>query len=351
MIAQKISVLFDAHNLGKKQGGIETYNKNLIRALSKKGVNLIPYTNNTAKIKNAYLPPFDHGLYRIFVGFNKATKEKEVDIIHTNNFLPYPAPRKVRKILTMHDLCFLEEKPPLTKSFLSSLILHSLRNANQIIATSNFTRNQIVNFGGKDMKKKIKVIYQGVDKTFKKMNKRNALNELGNKYGTRGRFLLFSGNITKRKNIEKLIHAAKIANRYKLKLVISGRAPSNRKLPENIIVLGHVSLTDLNLLYNATEALIYLSSCEGFGLPIIEAMSLKTPVICSDIKVFREVAKNAAIFVKNKKELEYIIEKIIKNKKLRRKFAEKGYNRSKSFSWDKTAKETLKVYRQILSGV
>lgn len=354
MISQKPKVLFDAHNLGKQAGGIETYNRNLTGSLElKKKVNLILYVNHSyPKKENCHIPLLDNGLYRLFIGFQKAIVNYSPDIIHCNNFLPIPAPKKIKKVVMVHDLCFLKEKRVATRFLLSKILLYSLQNADRIIANSNFTKKQIVNFvKSPSVKSKIEVINLGVDPVLKPLTTGQALNFIKEKYRINYDFILFSGNITERKNIALLMELSKylLSKKGPVKILISGKRLSKKgKMPKNIDFLGYVPLNHLNYLYHASLGLVFPSTCEGFGLPIIEASKIRTPVICSDIPVFREITKDTVLFAKGKNQWFKHLNTVIQGKyPLRLK--EKAYKNSLNYTWRKTARKTLLVYQDLLS--
>ena len=106
----------------------------------------------------------------------------------------------------------------------------------------------------------------------------------------------------------------------------------------------------MNILYNGAQASISFSVCEGFGLPILEAMKCGTPVVCRDIPVFREIAGDSVLFCKNTTELYSTMLRISKDLFLRKKLANQGFKRNRLFSWDKAAGETYEVYKKVLSA-
>ncbi|MEG0568255.1 MAG: glycosyltransferase family 1 protein, partial [Clostridium sp.] len=112
---------------------------------------------------------------------------------------------------------------------------------------------------------------------------------------------------------------------------------------------GYVPHEDLPLFYNACETFIYPSLYEGFGLPPLEAMSCRCPVITSNISSIPEIVGDGAYLInpRNIEELTTAIEKMVDDTALRSSYIEKGFTRSKEFSWEKTAKETLEVYNSI----
>lgn len=324
--------------LGQKETGNERYWKNLSSSLSK--LNKNSFINYSSKLNN--------GLYRIFLGFNKAIKSLKPDIIHVQNFAPLI--KTVPIVNTVHDLCF-KFYPDLfglkTNLAFKYFFKRSLELSDAIICVSKFTKSSLLKFHDIDPRK-IFVVYEAADKCFKYIENVPKLK----KFSLNDKYFLVVGNIENRKLPYKIINSFKnIIKKYPdVQIVFTGPNKLKIKPAKNIRILGYVSDDDLNLLYNGSVALIYLSLCEGFGLPIIEAMAIKTPVICSNIPVFREITDNKAVFVSNDKELSVTVSNFLENKNLREKFSLLSYKRSKFFSWDKTAKETLKVYEWVLES-
>jgi glycosyltransferase involved in cell wall biosynthesis len=356
MITEKISVLFDAHNLGKKAGGIETYNRNLLRNLrGQKKTNLFLYTNKKTNFhpkKDAFVPFLDSGAYRILFGFGRAIKRFHPDIIHTNNFLPFFAPKKVKKVVTIHDLCFLKEKKPFERALFKALLFYSLSNADRIIAVSRFTKKQILNFMGKKLSfAKISTVHNGVDNTFKPVKKDAVCRYLGRKYKINKDFFLVSGNMTPRKNLPLIIFLSQYLKEKhpSIKMVISGKKEAGipSSYPNNLIFLNYVAEKDLNYLYNACLGLLFPSTCEGFGLPVIEAARTKTPVVASPIAVVKEVAGNTVLYAKGKSEWVKALNRIIKDRYPKALIA-KAQKNSFKFSWERAARETAAIYEATL---
>ncbi|MCX7917546.1 MAG: glycosyltransferase family 4 protein, partial [bacterium] len=126
-----------------------------------------------------------------------------------------------------------------------------------------------------------------------------------------------------------------------------------KEIPENIrkdiIITDYVSYEDLPLLYNGCDIFIYPSLYEGFGLPILEAMRCGVPVITSNVSSMPEVAGDAAILVnpEDEEEIGAAIIKLLDDRELRDKLIKKGLERSKIFTWENTARQTLKVYKEL----
>jgi alpha-1,3-rhamnosyl/mannosyltransferase len=150
-----------------------------------------------------------------------------------------------------------------------------------------------------------------------------------------------------RKNTERIIKAFEHSSAGKdIKIVFVGQ-PKYMKIKEsrNVRILGNVSVDDLAGLYSGATALIYPSLYEGFGLPILEAFACGCPVLTSNISSMAEVAGDAAMLVDPYKidSISDGIEKILRGPK---NYIEKGLKRVQDFSWEKTARMTLDVYRE-----
>jgi glycosyltransferase involved in cell wall biosynthesis len=152
--------------------------------------------------------------------------------------------------------------------------------------------------------------------------------------------------VTPRKNIERIVDAFEIIKaEYDLKLVVIGRHYTDVEDRRGVFYLGHVPQDDMPKLYAGSEALIYPSLYEGFGLPILEAFASRTPVVTSNQGSMREVAGSAAILVEPD-DINSIVEgikKALNNKKL---YISLGRRRVKDYSWSNTVSETLKVYEE-----
>lgn len=342
-----MKILLDTHMLGRKQTGTERYWKNLYEAFSS-------YNKNDLRVYK-YSHKLNNGLYRIFLGFNQAVKAINPDIIHVQNFAPFV--KTIPIVNTVHDLCF-KSYPQLFGSKTNLAFKHFFRRSldlsDAIICVSNYTREQLLKFYQVDPKK-VFVVYEAADECFRYIESKKTLKiKLKEKFSIKNNYFLVVGNIEKRKLPHKVIESfGEIFKKYKdVDLVFVGPNKLGIKPTKNIKILGYVTDEELNLLYNGATALIYLSLCEGFGLPLVEAMAVRIPIVCSNIPVFREtVGDGNAFFVDNDKinELVSVLDLLLSNEGLREKYSSLSYNRSKFFSWEKTAKETFEVYQYVLS--
>ncbi len=364
-----MKILLDAHAAIEKKTGIGRYCDNLVTALSKnKKVKVCLYSNlPKRKISHAYRKypsysaHFKNGFYRVLLGLSQATKKLHPDIIHINNFAPLIKTCPI--INTVHDVCFktCPSKYPLKTRVIFGLFFpRSLRLADEIICVSETTKKNLMRLYPVD-ESKITVIHEACDPVFKYIkNDKNTKDKIRKKFGIKKDFFLVVGNIEKRKKPFQILEAFNklIKENNDVQLVFAGPnllkdfppSESERLVNSNHLkILGYISNKDLNSLYNNAAALIYDSHCEGFGLPLLEAMNCQTPIICSDLKIMREVAANAAIFTKNNNDLHQAMSSLLKDKKLRNRLIFQGRKRAKYFSWKKVSKKTIKVYKKALS--
>lgn len=237
------------------------------------------------------------------------------------------------------------------------ILNHTIKNSQKIITVSKATKNEIIDhFGIKPSK--IVVTYEGAD-----LNNSNppASPSQDEQLKTKNYFL-YVGNAYPHKNLERLLEV--IASiKYQtsdIKLVLVGkqdyfykrlrRKVGEMGLAKEIIFYGEVNDAELQNLYKNTTALILPSLMEGFGLPALEAMSQGCLVLASDIPVLHEICGEAAIYF-NPLDIDEIAEKIkmaITDEELKKNLISIGLEFAEKFSWEKLAKETLKVYNALV---
>lgn len=348
-----MKVLIDAHAAIQKKTGIGRYVDNLIEHIDKRKVDISLYTHDpvTKTLKNypQYKAPMKNGFFRVFWGLNKAVDKLNPDIIHINNFAPIIKRRPV--VMTVHDLCFkthTKKYPLKTRLAFKFFFEASLKQSDAIICVSECTKKELLRLYDIDPDK-VSVIYEAPDPVFQPISKESAKSHVKRRFDIKNPFFLVVGNIEPRKKPELVVKAfEEFKKRHKdFDLVFVGPDLVGEKTKKRAKILGFVSDEELNYLYNASSALIYYSECEGFGLPLVEAMATKTPVICSSLKIFKEVAKEAALYANNQKDLSKSMQKIVENKKITQKLVSEGTKRQKRFTWEKTATETLKVYKKL----
>lgn len=259
-------------------------------------------------------------------------------------------PLKKFKIIStiIHDVCFENDPllfPPKGVKLAREKVKRALFNSDIIFVPSKFTKETIKKFYG--FEEKLFVLYPGVNIPQKLVKVENIPEK----------FFLFVGTVQKRKNLLNLIEAFKELSLKDYYLLIAGERgfgfeEVERLIGGNIIWLRK-SFTheEIFYLYEKSVALIYPSFCEGFGLPVLEAMILKKPVIASPLSVFKEFAQDSIFYMKgfDKNSIrEGIInffqesEENIKNKILR------AYKIAKNFTWEKTGLKILKKWKEMI---
>jgi glycosyltransferase involved in cell wall biosynthesis len=285
----------------------------------------------------------------------------KLDMTHSPT--PFILPTSGKKIVTVHDLFFLDF-PQMTdknaRTVYPGRIRKSLHKADGIIAVSRFTAQQLMQRFALD-ERKIKVIHHGIDREEWKSSEWESLKRTKNSLGLPSDFLLFVGTHEPRKNLPRLLKAlCFVHERYqKIPLVLVGRRGIDSVRIERDIrelaldswvkMVNYVTESELRHIYQLASVFVYPSFVEGFGIPLLEAMACGLPIITSRSSALPEIAQDAAVYA-DPNDAEDLAEKIMhvcKDKGLRDKLKSAGESRIRSFSWEKTASETLAFYEDI----
>ncbi len=259
-------------------------------------------------------------------------------------------------VVTIHDLAFFYYPDEFLKKDLyklSNWTTHSVRKARSIIAVSKNTKKDLLKFYN-IASERVAVIYNGFEKT--------ARSEAEDK-NIEKPYFLFTGTLQPRKNISFLIRtfAQFHKGQPQYKLVITGKKGwmyeeifkevERLQLKDSVIFTDYIEDTKLADLYKNAEIFILPSLYEGFGVPILEAMSFGCPVLCSYNSSLPEVGGDAAIYFDpfDEKDLLEKMNVLSGNKTLRRELTKKGFQQIKQFSWRKCAEETLQVIKDSVS--
>lgn len=270
-----------------------------------------------------------------------------IDVFHTSDWTEPPA--KAAKVTTLHDLTFLKTGKEVHPRVLS---VHRRRlnlvkeEADLIIAVSQATKRDAVKILGVKPSQ-IKVIYEAAPATVAKIKDKKKIERIKKEYGIKGDYLLVNAPWQPRKNFKRIIQAFKMLSDFNLSLIVIGYSevgiPTKDK---KIIFTGYVPQGErLNALYSGASCLVYPSLYEGFGLPILEAFICGCPVVTANVSSMPEVAGKAAVLV-NPRSVKDIAQGIKEALEKKDTLVKAGLKRAKQFSWEKTAKETLKVYEK-----
>lgn len=285
------------------------------------------------------------------------------DVIHYQNFNTPAWRGKNKKVVTIHDLGvyrFPETVPFIYVKYNQSLIRHSLHRADLIITPSIFIKNELIDLFGKEYSDKIEPCQNGIRDVFWNQEPDTKfLDENNIKPFT---YFFFLGSLTRRKNLRFVIEAFIEAKNEKLitgetKLVLGGSkwwgAGDFVKLLESskdIITLGYVNDFDIVNLYRYSKAFVFPSIYEGFGMPVIEAMSQNVPIIISDIPTNIELNKlhnNQMIKFElgNSEELISVFSMVDKDfEKIKKDL---HYGDISRYHFDEVAKKTLELYKKL----
>lgn len=284
------------------------------------------------------------------------------DIFHSSDWTE-PKARNARKVTTIHDLTVLlypkHQHPEIVATHKRRLAWVS-KESDAIIADSENTKQDIVRLLKID-DKKIHVVYLAASPQFgqlarsKKAQYELAVKKVRQKYHLNKKYMLSVGTQEPRKNLAKTIQAflhfaPNPDSEYEL--VVVGKYGWGEGLPKNqlphVKLLGFVPGEDLPALYAGSEIFLYPSLYEGFGLPVLEAMSLGVPVITTKRGSLSEVAGSAGVLVDPESVIS-ISNGIHRALARQNDLEQLSLAQAKKFSWDKTAVETLQVYEKVLT--
>jgi len=274
-----------------------------------------------------------------------------------------PSLSPVPVVISIMDLGYLKFPEQFTKKDLYQLTnwtLRSIRKASHILTISQSTKNDIIKEYS-IAENKITVTYPGYDRNkFKVQNSKLKIDKIKRKYKIPGDYILFLGTLKPSKNIEGLLEGFKLLiARYQLpiNLVIAGKKGwmyggifdkvKSLKLEGEVVFTDFVTEEDLPSLMSGARVFVLPSFWEGFGIPVVEAMASGVPVVVSNVGSLPEVVGKAGIIVDP-----YKSEDIAKGIKMAlersRELREEGLRRARIFSWDKCAKETLRVLEEVI---
>jgi len=300
-------------------------------------------------------------------GITQTFKANNIQIFHgLSNELPFNIKKSSTKsVLTVHDLIF--EKLPKTYPLMDRLIYHhkvktSCKNADRIIAISENTKQDIIKHY-KISPQKIDVVYQSCNCLFfSSENQTKSLEKFQN-LNLPNEYLLYVGSVTPRKNLKTLLEALTILSpSTQLPLLIVGQGKSyknemqqlSHKLKVDHLLFWLDNINDTHVLmqlYKNAEALIYPSLYEGFGLPVVEALLCKTPVITGNNSSLKEAGGPSSYYINvlDKDEIKEAIELVLTDNDMKIIMQNEGYEyATKNFNSSVTSKNIMRVYEKAL---
>ena len=365
-----MKIAFDGKRFFNNNSGLGNYSRDLVRILaiyfpendyvilnksdSDKGQEILA-------LPNVSFHRTSNGNFSRQFQMGKDAQEIDATIFHgLSGELPLKWNAKpIKKIVTIHDLIFL--RFPQYYTFFDRKIhfwkfKKATEKADLIIAISEQTKRDIVEFL-KIPEEKIRVVYQGCHQAFKDHQSDEFLNSVKEKFQLPDRFILNVGTIEPRKN---LLNIVKAINETEIPLVVVGKKTKyfnkvqnflrKNKFENQVHFLENVSMNELAAIYKLADVFVYPSFFEGFGIPVIEALFSKTPVITSNLSCLPEAGGKDSVYI-DPHHVEDLKAKIIflwNNESERKRRAEKGFEFVQKFNDENIARNLMNVYRSIL---
>ena len=376
MASVPLHIAIDAHSVGARLAGNESYAINLIESLAQiDSVNR--YTLYVTKREavdrfNGRWPNFSvrltlphTPLVRIPLTLSTELRRNPVDVLHVQFTAPPFAPCPV--VVSIHDLSF--EHLPLTfkrrsRMQLRLTVRQSARRAARILTLSESVRRDIIETYG-IAPERVTTIPIAAPAHFRPVTNEEEIQRVRHAYNIAGDYILSVGSIQPRKNLTRLVAAYARLRRERAegklpRLVIVGkqawlydetlRAIREQGIGDLTVLTGYVPDADLPALYSGAVCFVYPSYFEGFGLPPLEAMQCGAPVIAGNRTSLPEVVGEAGLLVDpfDEAAIATAIARLVDDSDLRAELRVKGLKRARMFDWRETARRTLSIYRQIV---
>lgn len=375
-----LRVAVDARSLFGRRGGVGSTVENLLRHMARlePGLDLLLVLRAAGDqpdlgpaSMSIQLFPYSAFDMRSMYRFARRVKLDGRPVFHApNNIMPCGIP--TRTVLTVHDVMPLESTANISRNVAERLVKHwfyhkfvpdSVRQADHVIAVSRATREALCRFVP-DARGKITVIYNGTDPFFRPLDPAEALRRTASiEAGGRG-LVLVAGNGSAHKNHCRAVQAYMRAfgGRDDMRLVLVRRFVRRDRPMESllgrpevrsrVILLPFLPKETLHALICRARIFFFPSWVEGFGLPILEAMACRTPVVTSNINAPAEVAGDAALLADpfDVGSLAAALRRLDEDEALRAELTARGEERVRVFSWDRAARQTLEVYRDVAEG-
>jgi glycosyltransferase involved in cell wall biosynthesis len=364
-----VRIAVDARVLANPLTGIGRYTYELLEQMISQGHHWFLYSDRPLQVKLPSNPRVSvrhgrasarsvTGLYWSQWHYRRWARQDVVDLFWSpRHHLPLFLPRHISRVVTIHDLVWKKfpETMPLKSLWLERLLMGpSVRSSDRVICVSKFTASEVSRHYPMAIGK-CQVIYEAAA---------NSIPYEPPPPKMPAGYLLFVGTLEPRKNLPRLLRAY-------ARLVTGGSVPplvlvggkgwgdsslmpliEELQLQDKVVVRGYVSDAELQSLYMGARCLLMPSLYEGFGLPLVEAMRAGVPAISSSTSALPEVVGDAGLLVNpySEPDIADAMLRMIKDDGLHRQLAEKALQRSKLFSWQRAARETLDLFKQTLAN-
>jgi glycosyltransferase involved in cell wall biosynthesis len=352
----------------RRRTGTEGYSFNVIRGLIELGAAhqfRLYFRDDPPEDLFPARPNVEHVVIRrsrlwTHVGLRAALRANRPNVLFVPaHVIPWPNAMGVPAVVTIHDLGYLyypEKHPLFDRLYLNWSTRHSARMARRVIAVSKATAHDLVALNGVP-EEKIRVVYSGVDEMLKPVRDEGRIDQLRERLGIPGPYLLHVGSLQPRKNLTRLLEAFdQIKNTAgPLTLVLAGQRGweyhrfveriRQMGLSGRVILPGYVPDEDLAALYSGALVYVFPSLHEGFGFPVLEAMACGAPVVCANTSSLPELVGDAALTVapSDVYGLSEALLRLLNDRSLRQDLIKRGFERAAMFTWEACARHTLEV--------
>ena len=370
---------FDAKRFFLNPTGLGNYSRDLVRGVLEEEMDndyFLYTTGGEIDLKTKFLKNHSNikivtptGIYKKMKSYWRSVRlEKQLlkDGVEVFHGLSHEIPKKnklskIKYVVTIHDLIFLrfpENYNRIDREIYNKKVEYACTTADKIIAISEQTKRDLMEFL-KVPSHKIEVIYQSCAASFHHISDYRYRHLVQKKYNLPENYILYVGTIEKRKNLATLVEAIGKSN-TQLPLVAIGKQTDytkevmdmidKYKLGNQVALLQNVTFLDLPSIYQSANLFVYPSLFEGFGIPVLEALYSKTPVIAATGSCLEEAGGPNSIYVdpKNSDELAQQIDRVIENGELQLEMKEKGFEYAQNFNSQKQAKAVLEVYEKLV---
>jgi glycosyltransferase involved in cell wall biosynthesis len=277
-----------------------------------------------------------------------------VDLVHSLGYVS-PLRTPCPSVVTVHDLnyrAFGRQMPVVKRLALAFFVARSISRADKVITMSEATRRDILDAFGVP-EDKVVVTHEAPKRPRAVAGVQLPFSAIGGRLGVSRPFMLAFSSSSPNKNIPRLLQAyaqAKRRDQLPHQLVLVGHAPEGASAEwtrtDGVSVTGYLDDETLRAVLSHAEMLVFPSFYEGFGLPILEAMEVGVPVVCSNRASLPEVAGEAAVFFDpfSVEDMAVQMARVAHDATLRDELRARGYRNLERFSWEKTASRTLDVY-------
>ncbi len=361
----------DAHSIGLRAGGNETYMRELLFSLEQynNSFECIALMNKDKQnilcgLKNIKIHPlvFSSSYMRVLFGLNIAIRQTDINLLHVQYNAPLTC--KIPFVVSVHDISWRKHPEFLPKLEVfrhEATIINTMKRARRIFVLSDAVKNEIASIYDIPFEK-FDLVQPSVSPIFKPVADEEIKKNITEKYSLPDKYILYLGALQPRKNLVRLAKAFSMLPEkdFPHKLVFVGKKAwlykdmlktiSDLNLDDRMQFLGYVPLNDLPAILSSVSCFAYPSVYEGFGLPVIEAMACGAPVLISADPALTEVAGDAALScdAHREEDIKSAMIKILTDENLSKTLSDKGINRAKIFTREHMASQVLIGYKKAI---